>query len=111
MTGIPEIPDPNQYNELTTKGIRPVVVLFSADWCGPCKFLHPTIEEIAGNFGKKAAFLAVDIEKHQELTAEQGVQSVPTVKVYNKGECVATLVGARTKDDYESILKPLVGAK
>jgi len=80
-----------------------VLVDFHADWCGPCKMLEPTVEEIAAETA--AAVVKVDIDELQELAAAEGVRSVPTLKFYAGGEQVEELVGVREKGELVDIVE------
>lgn len=74
---------------------RLVLVDFYADWCGPCKMLAPTVEEIAA---ETAAVVAkVDIDAHQDLAAQYQVQGVPTLYLFVDGEPADRMVGVQDK--------------
>jgi thioredoxin 1 len=80
-----------------------VLVDFYADWCGPCKMLEPTVESIAANTA--AAVAKVDVDANQDLAAQYGVRSVPTLVLFADGEAVEQVVGVKD----ESTLTELVG--
>lgn len=73
-----------------------VLVDFYADWCGPCKMLAPTLEEIAEE--TTATIVKVDVDANQQLAAEHGVRSIPTLKLYAGGELVEEMVGVQEKE-------------
>ncbi|WP_433631446.1 thioredoxin [Halomicrococcus sp. NG-SE-24] len=79
-----------------------VLVDFYADWCGPCKMLEPVVESVAAE--TDAAVAKVDIDQHQGLAQQNGVQGVPTLFLYADGEPVEQLVGVQD----ESTLKNLI---
>ena len=79
---------------------RPVLVDFYADWCTPCKALAPVIEELAGELSGKVDVFKVDVDKIQSVAAKYGIQSIPTVILFNGGEPASTFVGLRTKEEY-----------
>ncbi|WP_424018840.1 thioredoxin [Halorientalis pallida] len=81
-----------------------VLVDFYADWCGPCKMLEPTVEELAAE--TEAAVAKVDVDRNQQLAGQYGVQGVPTLLLFADGEPVEKLVGVQSKDD----LAELIGA-
>ena len=74
-----------------------VLVDYYADWCGPCKMLEPTVEEIAAE--TEAAVLKVDIDELQEFASSKGIRSVPTLEFYHNGESVDRVIGVQDKDD------------
>lgn len=64
----------------------PTLVDFYATWCGPCQRMHPILDELKEKIGDKAKILKVDVDKNEPLAAEYGVQSVPTLIVFRRGE-------------------------
>ncbi len=75
---------------------KPVVVDFWAEWCGPCKMVAPILEEIAAeNDGVVVAKLNVD--ENPQTAASYGITSIPTMNVYQGGQVVKTIIGAKPK--------------
>ena len=72
----------------------PVVVDFWAAWCGPCRILGPTIEQLAQEAAGQWELVKVDTEAHQALAQRYQIMSIPAVKMFYKGEVVADFVGA-----------------
>ena len=64
----------------------PVLVDVYADWCGPCKQLAPTIQSVKNKLGKQAKVIKVDIDKNQAFASQHGIQSVPTLMIFQNGE-------------------------
>ena len=73
-----------------------VLVDFYADWCGPCQMMEPAVEAVASDTG--ATVLKVDVDEHQGLAGEYGVQSIPTLLVFAGGELADRMVGAQTEE-------------
>ena len=67
------------------KSDKPVLIDFFATWCGPCKMMHPVLEELAEKVGEKARIIKIDIDRNQELSAVHNVRSVPTLMIFRKG--------------------------
>jgi len=82
-----------------------VLVDFYADWCGPCKMLAPTVEEIAAE--TDAVVAKVDIDELQDLAKDNGVRSVPTLQFYAGGEQAERVVGVQNKEDLVAIVEKL----
>ena len=84
---------------------NPVVLCdFWATWCGPFKMLAPVIEQLAEEYAGRVAVLKVDVDRNQELAAQYGIMSIPTVYVFKNGKAVNTKVGAYPIDDYRKML-------
>ena len=79
-----------------------VVVDFFATWCGPCKMLAPVFEQAGEEMKNDATFLKVDIDQSMDLAQKFRIVSVPTMKIFKKGEEVDTLMGFMPKEVLKS---------
>lgn len=82
----------------------PVLVDFTATWCGPCKALAPIVEKIADDFHGKVKVGKLDIDDSPSLSAKYGVRSVPTVIVFKGGQKSGQHVGLTNRDKLVNLL-------
>ncbi len=77
--------DPKNFDSDVKESPIPVLVDFSATWCGPCKMLAPTIEKIAKDYEGRAKVFTIDIDQARELATKFGIRGVPTVILFKGG--------------------------
>ena len=75
----------------------PVVVDFWAEWCGPCKQIGPSLEEIAEELGEQVTITKINIDENPNTPARYGVRGIPTLMLFRDGKVAATKVGALPK--------------
>ncbi|MBO9702090.1 MAG: thioredoxin [Sporocytophaga sp.] len=75
----------------------PVLVDFSAEWCGPCKMMGPVIEDLANEYAGKAKITKIDVDVNPQTTSKYGVRSLPTLLIFKDGNVVDKIIGAVPK--------------
>ena len=100
-----ELNDAN-FDQEVLKSTEPVLVDFTATWCGPCKMLTPIVEKVADETVGKYKVVKVDIDDAPGVTQRYGIRGVPTVLVFKNGEKTGQHVGVTNK---ETLLKLLGG--
>ncbi|MEZ0092752.1 thioredoxin 1 [Streptacidiphilus sp. EB129] len=96
INGVPQVTDETFAAEVLGSDI-PVLVDFTADWCPPCRMIAPVLAEIAGEQQGRLKVVSVDVDSNPGTQAAYGVMSMPTLMLFQAGEPVKSLVGARPK--------------
>lgn len=91
------------FNELI-QGEQPVLVDFSAEWCGPCKMMAPILREVAPRLEGKIRIIKVDIDQAPSAAARFNVRSVPTLMLFRKGQVLWRQSGVMPAKELENML-------
>lgn len=102
-----KITDEN-FDELVINSEKLVIVDFWAEWCGPCKQLSPTVEEVASEQKDNLKVCKMDVDTNREVAAKYGIRSIPTLIIFKNGEPAGTEIGALTKEQLEVFIKTIV---
>ncbi|ABR62065.1 thioredoxin [Sinorhizobium medicae] len=89
--------DTSNFQKEVLNSAEPVVVDFWAEWCGPCKMIAPSLEEISTELAGKVKVVKLNIDENPELAAQYGVRSIPTLAMFKGGEVADIKVGAAPK--------------
>ena len=81
------------------KSTEPVVVDFWAEWCGPCKMIGPSLEEIAKEMHGKVKIVKMNVDENQEVPGKLGIRGIPTLMLFKDGKLAAQKVGAAPKSE------------
>lgn len=95
----------DQDTEIKPDASMPVIIDFSATWCGPCQRFKPTFHKVAAAYAGKARFVTVDIDDCPAAAKQFGVQSIPQVSVLKSDGTIDSHVGLMTEDEFESLVK------
>ena len=91
-----EVNDSN-FDAEVIKSDTPVLVDFWAEWCGPCKMIAPTLEEIAKEYDGKLKIGKLDVDSNQGVSMKFGIRSIPTLLIFKNGQVVDQVIGAVPK--------------
>ena len=83
----------------------PVLIDFWAEWCGPCRILNPTIQELKKEYDGKVKVLKVNVDRNQQLSAHFQVRSIPVVYLIKNNEAVERVIGLNKKEAYKEIIE------
>ena len=85
----------------------PVLVDFWAEWCGPCKMLTPTIDELASEYDTKAKIGKLNVDNHPNVATKYGIRSIPCLLFFKNGEVQKQIMGTVPKSDIATALDEL----
>ncbi|NJP05841.1 MAG: thioredoxin [Chloroflexaceae bacterium] len=105
--GKPVVITDNDFESQVLKSNTPVVVDFWAPWCGPCRQIAPTLEELATEYDGRLVIAKLNVDENNDWPSRLGIQGIPTLIVFKNGEPVQRIVGARPKNDYKKVFDGL----
>jgi thioredoxin 1 len=102
-----EVNDSN-FEEIVIKSEKPVLVDFWAEWCGPCRMIAPTIEDMAREFSDKAVVAKCNVDDSPQVAIKYSIRSIPTILFFKEGKIADKQVGAVPKNVLANKLKSLL---
>lgn len=101
-----ELTDSN-FEEKVIKSNQPAVVDFWAEWCGPCRMVGPTIEELSKEYEGKAVIGKVNVDENPQITAQFGIRNIPTILFFKNGNIADKQVGVANKNALKEKIEKL----
>jgi thioredoxin 1 len=92
------------FDDSVIKAARPVVVDFWADWCGPCRRLAPTIDELATEYDGRVVVGKLNVDENPAIQSRFSIMGIPTVLIFKGGEVVEQVVGLADKSAFKKLI-------
>ncbi|NES70934.1 MAG: thioredoxin [Okeania sp. SIO2D1] len=94
----------HEFEELLTDTM-PVVVDYTATWCGPCRVISPLIDQLAEEYEGRAKVFKIDLDQNKDNAKRYGIKSIPAVLIFKNGEVVENLVGRSPYETFKEALE------
>jgi len=107
-SGIKIITSEHEFEQLVLKSDKPVVVDFTAKWCGACQVMKPVFEELATELGNKYTFVSLDVDKAEAVANNHEIQGIPAFLLFKNGIEVNKnnrMVGVVSKEDFKNTIE------
>ena len=93
------------WDDEVLKSQLPVFVDFWAEWCGPCRMVGPAVEQLAQSLSGKVKIAKLNVDENQEIAVKYGIQSIPSLVLFNNGKEISRTVGAAPKEAYQKFIE------
>ena len=91
------------FNDIIKSG-KLTLVDFYATWCGPCKMMHPVLEQLKEDLGESIRIIKIDVDKNEAISTQYRIMSVPTFMLFKNGEAVWRQSGTIRLNDFKNII-------
>jgi thioredoxin 1 len=109
MAALTDVTD-NNFQAEVIESDKPVLVDFWAPWCGPCRIVHPVLEQIAEERGEELRIVRLNVDENQQTAMTFEVLSIPTLILFKGGQVAKKVIGAYPKQKLEAELEPALAA-
>ncbi len=93
------------FEEDIVRSELPVFVDFYADWCGPCRAVAPTVEELSKDYEGKVRFVKVNVDENADLAAKFDIHTIPTLMIFRNGKPVTQYIGSASKRTFQNMIE------
>ena len=107
MSSIKNVNDASINTEVLNSEI-PVLAYFTAPWVNECSLLTPALEELAGEYSGRIKIVHIDTDENDVSTQRYGIKAMPTIIMFQDGKAVSTLVGTRSKNQLDEIIRKFI---
>jgi thioredoxin len=104
-----EVTDQN-FEQDVLKSDQPVLVDFWAEWCGPCKALAPTVEQVAQQYEGRAKVVKMNVDENNQVPPRYGIKGIPTLILFKNGNEADRVVGNTSKDNISRMIDRALGS-